>query len=109
MINLELTEEQFDELHKEASENPCARARKKCWVVYLHGQGYVHREVVDVVRVDADTVTAYLKKYRDSGLPGLLAEHYYQRKGQLDAYAEQLKALFQTHSPHSVNQAIEMI
>jgi hypothetical protein len=26
------------ELHKEASGNPCARARKKCWVVYLKGR-----------------------------------------------------------------------
>ena len=29
MIDLKLTEEQLDELHKEASGNPCARARKK--------------------------------------------------------------------------------
>ena len=40
MIDLELTKDQLDELHKEASENPNARARKKCWVVYLHGKGY---------------------------------------------------------------------
>jgi len=31
MIDLELTKDQLDELHKEASENPNARARKKCW------------------------------------------------------------------------------
>ena len=53
MIDLELTKDQLDELHKEASENPNARARKKCWVVYLHGKGYAHQEVADVMRLTA--------------------------------------------------------
>ena len=57
MIDLKVTEAQLDELPKEASGNPCARARKKCWVVYHQGKGYAHREIADVVRVDEDTVT----------------------------------------------------
>ena len=109
MIDLELTKDQLDELHKEASENPNARARKKCWVVYLHGKGYAHQEVADVMRVDGDTVTEYLRKYRDGGLPGLLAEHYRKREGQLDVHAERLKEVFKRQPPHTVNQAIEMI
>jgi transposase len=109
MIDLELTKEQLDELHKEATENPCARARKKCWVVYLRGKGYAHREIAGVVRVDEDTVTGYLRKYRDGGLPGLLGEYYRKREGQLDAHAERLKKVFEASPPHTVNQAIEVI
>ena len=109
MIDLELTEEQLDELHKEASENPGARARKKCWVVCLKGKGYAHREIADVVRVDEDTVTGYLRKYRDGGLPGLLAENYRKGRGRLDAHAERLKKVFEDNPPHTVSQAIEMI
>lgn len=70
MIHLKLNKEQLDELHKQAAENPCVRARRKCWVVYLKGNGYAHQEIVKVVRVDEDSITAYLKKYRDGGLPG---------------------------------------
>ena len=109
MIDLKLTEAQLDLLHKEASENPCARARKKCWVVYLKGKRYAHQEIADVVRVDCDTVTEYLRKYRDGGLPGLLAEDYRQPTGQLDGHAERLKKVFETSPPHTVNQAIEVI
>jgi transposase len=47
-------------------------------VVYLRGKGYANRDIADVVRLDADTVTAYLRKYRSGGLPGLLAEDYRQ-------------------------------
>lgn len=109
MINLKLTEEQLAELHKEASENSSARARKKCWVVYLKGKGFAHREIADLIRVDGDTVTEYLRKYRDGGLAGLLAEHYHKPGGQLDAHAERLKEVFKKHPPHTVNQAIEVI
>ncbi|MDD1649399.1 MAG: hypothetical protein LUO80_03265 [Methylococcaceae bacterium] len=66
MIDLKLTEAQFDEFHKAASENPRARARRQCWVVYyLRGKGYACGEIADVGRVDADTVTAYARQYGD--------------------------------------------
>jgi len=109
MIEPELTKEQLDELYKEATENPNARARKKCWVVYLKGKGYAHREVAEVVRVDRDTVTEYLGKYRNGGLPGLLAENYHKREGRLDVHAERLKELFKERPPPTVNQARERI
>ena len=109
MIRIELSKEQLDELYKEATENSSARARKKCLVVYLKGNGYQHREVANLIRVDEDSITEYLKKYRDGGLPGLLAENYRKGKGQLDAYAPKLKDVFEKNPPHTVNQAIEMI
>jgi len=109
MIDLKLTEAQLDELHQAASENPRARARRKCWVVYLRGKGYACREIADVVRVDADTVTEYARKYRDGGLFGLLAEDYRRPDGRLDGHAERLKEVFKQRPPHTVSQAIEMI
>ena len=109
MIDLDLTEKQLDELHKEASENPSARARKKCWVVYLRGKGFAHREIADVVRVDGDTVTNYVRKYRDGGLPLLLSEDYHKGGGQLDGHADRLKKIFKDSPPHTVNQAIDVI
>lgn len=109
MINLNLTEAQLDELHKEASNNSCPRARRKCWVVYLREKGYPCQETADVMRVDADTVTEYVRKYRHGGLRGLLAEGYRLPGGCLDGHAEQLKDVFRKRPPHTVNQAIEMI
>ena len=109
MIDLELTEAQLDELHKAASENPRARARRKCWVAYRRGKGYPCREIADVVRLDGDTVTEYLRKYRGGGLPGLLAADYRKPEGQLDDHADRLKKVFETRPPHTINQAIEGI
>jgi transposase len=109
MIDLKLTETQLDELYKEANENVCPRARKKCWVVYLRGKGYICQEIADIVRVDVDTVTNYLRKYHQGGLAKLLSENYRKPKSRLDSHEEELKILFKKQPPHTVNQAIEMI
>ena len=78
-------------------------------MVYLREKGYACQETADVVRVDADTVTEYVRKYRDGGLQGLLAEGYRLPGGRLDGHAEPLKERFRKRPPHTVNQAIEMI
>ena len=62
-----------------------------------------------MVRVDGDTVTDYVRKYRDGGLPMLLAEHYGKGGGPLDGHADRLKKVFEDSPPHTVNQAIEVI
>ena len=75
----------------------------------LEKKGYQRKEVAEIARIDEDSVTNYTKKYDESGLPGLLEEHYHQPKSQLEPYTEQLKELFQKQLPHTVNQAIDMI
>lgn len=107
--HLELTDEHLDELHREAFGNPDTRGRKRCLAVYLKGQGLGHGEIARLVRVEGDTVTAWIKTYRDSGLAGLLSTHYRKNAGALDNYAESLRALFEKQPPHTVNQAIDMI
>jgi len=109
VIELELTKEQLDELHREASKNPVERARRKCWVVYIRGIGIARKEVASIVRVDEDTVTEYVKKYVEGGLELLLSDDYRKPKGRLDEHTERLRKVFESHSPHTVNEAIEII
>ncbi len=109
MIKLNLSDEQLSELHGEAMKNVCPRARKKCWVVYLRGKGFSNVVIADLVKVDVDSVTNYVKKYQAGGLPLLLKEDYRKPKGRMDDYQEQLKRLFKAHPPRTVNEAIEMI
>lgn len=108
-MKLELTEQQLDELHKEASENTHAHTRKKCWVIYLRGKGFSNKAIADLVRVNEDSVTTYVRNYLEGGLSGLLTENYQGPKGQLDAHEERLKGIFENQPPHTVSQAIEMI
>lgn len=104
-----MIEKQLDELFFEMTLNKNSRVRKKCLVVYFRENGYPHKEVAELLRIDEDTVTNYTKKYDESGLKGLIEENYHRPKSQLEPYTEQLKVLFKKQVPHTVNQAINMI
>jgi len=109
VIKLDLTEHQFDELYRESSKNSSERARRKCLVVYLRGKGISRREVADIVRVDEDTVTEYVRRYSEGGLAQLLLDDYRGPKGSLDDHKEHLKGVFEANPPHTVNEAIAVI
>lgn len=109
MITLELSEQQLDELYEGLSSNGHPSARKRCLTVYLRAKGYPRETVADIARVDPDTVTHHVKSYADGGLQSLLKDRYRQPESQLEPYAEDLKAVFKKKTPHTVNQAIEMI
>lgn len=106
---LKLTKQQLDDLYEEMMSNPEHRARTKCLVVYLRALGKLRYEIAEIVRIDEDSVTNYVKEYLKGGLEGLLEEHYRKPKSQLDLHTETLKKLFEDKPPHTVNQAIEMI
>jgi len=95
MITLELSERQLDELYNELSSNGSPSARKKCLTVYLRAKGCPREAIADITRVDADTVTNYVKSYIDGGLEGLLKNRYRQPKSQLEPHTAELKALFE--------------
>jgi transposase len=109
VIKLDLTEQQFDELYRESSKNSSERAQRKCLVVYLRDKGISRREVADIVRVDEDTVTEYVRRYREGGLAQLLFDDYRRPKGSLDDYKEHFKEVFEANPPHTVNEAPQLL
>ena len=109
MLAIEIKSEDLDTLHNEIMSNLYPRARPKCMVVYLKGMGYLHTEIAEIVRVNEDTVTHYIKKYAAGGLQELLKDNYYKPVGQLDSHIEKLKRIFEQEPPHTVNHAIDMI
>jgi transposase len=109
MITLELSKQQLDELFDEALSNADQKVRKKCLIVYLRALGYSRHDIATIVRVDEDTVTNQVKRYTEGSLQKLLEDNYHKPMSQLEPYAVPLKELFEKQSPHTVNQAIEMI
>ena len=109
MVSIELTTEALDALYTEMMSNSSERSRRKCMVLYLKGLGYSHIKIAGIVRVDQDTVTAYIKKYAESGLQGLLEDNYHTPVGQLEPHIEKLKKIFKDEPPHTVCSAIDVI
>ena len=72
-------------------------------------QGISRKEVSTIIRVDEDTVTEYVRRYVDGGLPRLLSDDYRRQKSRLDDHADHLREVFKAQPPHTVNEAIEVI
>jgi transposase len=74
-------------------------------VVYLKSQGLKHKEISQLCRVSKDSVTPYLKMYRDGGLEGLKKWDYQGKENELLAHEDMLKDYFRVHPPRSIAQA----
>lgn len=87
MISLQLTNDDLEDI-AEAMDDPgvSERAKKKLLVITMHQQGAQHRFIASCLRISAPTLIAYLKEYRDGGLPAVLEDRYYRPSSALDPF-----------------------
>jgi len=73
MIKRLLTESELAEI-AEARDDPEFKERfgRRLMAVRRHGLGVANSKIAGILRVSDDTVTNYLKLYRDEGLAGLV-------------------------------------
>ena len=71
MIKIDFSQEDIASLHHERFHHPHPAIRKRMDVVYLKSQGLKHKEISRLCRLSKDSVTQYLKMYRDGGLESL--------------------------------------
>jgi hypothetical protein len=73
LIRFELSDEDraatAEELNDPTAEH---RLHRRLIAVRLHNLSVPHRSIAQALNLSDDTVTNYLKLYRESGLPGLL-------------------------------------
>ena len=77
MIKIDFSQEDIASLHHERFHHPHPAIRKRMDVVYLKSQGLKHKEISRLCRLSKDSVTQYLKMYRDGGLEGLKKWDYF--------------------------------
>ena len=105
MIRIDFSEEAIASLHHERFNHPHPAIRKRREAVYLKSQGLKHKEISQLCRVSKDSVTQYLKMYRDGGLEGLKQWDYPGKENELLAHEDMLKDYFRVHPPRSIAQA----
>jgi transposase len=105
MIRIDFSEGDIASLHHERFNHPHSAIRKRMEVVYLKSQGLKHKEISQLCRVSKDSVTPYLKMYRDGGLEGLKKWDYQGKENELLAHEDMLKDYFRVHPPRSIAQA----
>lgn len=95
MIKLSLSESELAEI-AEALDDPDLKDRfgRRLLAVRMHGLGVPNSKVATVLRISDDTVTNYLKLYRDEGHAGLVENRYHRPASSVEPFIEEIVASF---------------
>src|SRR5215813_6200041 len=68
--------------------------RQRCHALILVHQGYSYREVAQILMVDEETISRWVRQYQERGLVGLVNDRQWGGEhGQRELSAEQVDAL----------------
>ena len=109
-IRLQLTDDDLQDI-AEALDNPevSGRGKKKLLVITLHQPGAQHSFIASCLRISAPTLIAYLKEYRDGGLPTVLEDRYYRPSSILDPFWQCLICSFKAAPVANAKAAVVRI
>ena len=99
MIKLNLTEADREAV-AEALDDPnlSDRFQKRLLTIRMHDSGVPHHKIADILNISADTVTNYLKLYRDEGIQGLVEDRYYKPVSSIEPFLDSITQSF-TETP----------
>jgi transposase len=70
------------------------RIRRKLMTVRMHSLGVPHSVIAAALNISNDTVTNYLKLYRDEALSGLLENRYYKPTSSVEDFLDRIAESF---------------
>ena len=72
MIQLDIPEQDWDAISEELDDPETdSRIRRKLIAIRMHGLGVPHSKIAGTLSISDDTVTNYVKLYRDDGLAAI--------------------------------------
>jgi len=71
------------------------RIRKKLFTVRMSDLDVPHKVIARTLNISPDTVTNYLKLYRDEGICGLLENRYYRPMSSVSPFLKEIRTSFE--------------
>lgn len=110
MIRVELTNDEIEALD-EAIDDPDLKERygKRLMALKMHALGVPNSKIAHCLRVSDDTITNYIKLYRDKGLGGLVENRYYKPVSSIESFLDEITAAFASAPVGSTSEAAARI
>lgn len=110
MIALEISDEDWEAIAEELDDPEIdPRIRRKLMAIRMHGLGVPHATIAATLNVSDDTVTNYVKLYRDEGLPGLVENRHYKPTSSIEAYLAKIELSFSETPVATASEGAERI
>lgn len=96
MISLDISDQDWDAIAEELDDpGTDARVRRKLMTVRMHALGVPHSKIAAALNISDDTVTNYVKLYRDEGLGGLLENRHYRPTSSVEPFLDEIRRSFE--------------
>jgi len=96
MITLDISDQDWDAIAEELDDPETdARVRRKLLTIRMHGLGVPHSKIAAALNVSDDTVTNYVKLFRDEGIGGLLENRHYKPTSSVEPFLGEIKQSFE--------------
>jgi transposase len=95
MIILEIPEHDREAITEELDDPEIdPRIRRKLMAIRMHALGVPHGKIAATLNISDDTVTNYVKLYRDEGLGGVVENRHYKPTSSVEPFLGQIEASF---------------
>ena len=110
MIKLRLTDEDISDIH-EALDDPMIDQRNKnrLLVITMHHEGANNTFISACMKLSANTVTNYIKLYRDGGIGELIENRYYCPSSSLEPFMQCIECCFRIIPVQNAKDAVMRI
>jgi transposase len=109
MIQIEFPPEAIEALHYERYHHPHPRVQRKMEALWLKSQKLPHKEIARLTGISINTVTSYVRAYKQGGLEKLKYVSFYKPQSQLCTHTSTLESYFLTHPPATIKEAVNSI
>jgi transposase len=109
MIQIQFSEDDIKALDYERYNHPHPRVQRKMEALWLKSQGLSHREIAKLTGVCQNTLTQYLREYKEGGIEKLKEINFYRPQSDLVDYKSKIEDYFRHHPPASIKEAMGKI
>lgn len=110
MILINFSDQEISDI-AEAMDNPSIKGKfkKKLMALRMHNLRVENKVIAATLNISDDSVTNYIKQYKDGGLTAVLEDRAYRPSSSLTPFMQCLKCFFTVKPPSTAKEAMEQI
>ncbi len=105
MVHITFSQEALAAVKYERFHHPHPRVQQKMWAIWFKACELPHHEICRLLEITANTLTSYLKEFRDGGLDALRVVRFLGTTSDLDKHRETIEAHLRSHPPATALEA----
>ena len=109
MIQIVFSISDMEKLTYERYSHPHPRVQQKMEAVLLKSHGLPHKKIAEITGVSPNTVTRYLKAFKEGGVDKLKEIGFYRPESDLCRHRSTIESYFSGHPPATVKEAAHRI